>query len=107
MRLIPFALLAALCATQSALAKPPDDPSFRLANRGKEPIAEFFATPSGKPNWGRNRLDGHRLMPGESEMFNLPRQEGCVWDLRVVFADGHRKERKDANLCRMSELPVP
>ena len=87
--------------------KPADDPSFRLVNRGQQPIAELFATPAGTGNWGRNRLDQGPLAPAGTQMLRLPRGGECVYDLRVVFADRRALERKGANLCRVSDLPVP
>jgi len=87
-------------------AKPGDDPSFRLVNRGQQAIAEVFATPSGNGNWGQNRLDGGALAPAANQIFRLPRGQ-CVYDLKVVFADRRTMERKGANLCRVTDLPVP
>lgn len=93
-------------ATQSG-RKPPDDPSFRLINRGQQPIAELFATPAGTRTWGTNRLDEGALAPAASRIFRLPRGGQCVYDLRVVFADRRALERKGADLCRITDLPVP
>lgn len=92
--------------TQGAARKPADDPSFRLVNRGGAAIAEFYATPSGKPNWGRNRMDGHLLQPGAGHVFRLPRGAGCIYDLKVVFSDHRARERRGVNLCAMTDLPV-
>lgn len=96
-------------ATASATpgGKPADDPSFRLVNRGEVAIAELFATPAGTGNWGRNRLDQGQLAPKEARLFRLPRGGECSYDLRVVFAGGRALERKGANLCRITDLPVP
>jgi hypothetical protein len=87
--------------------KPADDPSFRLVNRGQQPITEFFATPAGTGSWGSNRLDQGRLAPQEARLFRLPRGGECSYDLRVVFEGGRALERKGANLCRITDLPVP
>jgi hypothetical protein len=91
----------------AASGKPADDPSFRLVNRGQQPIAELFATPSGTGTWGRNRLEQGALEPKAAQVFRLPRGAQCVYDLRVVFADRRVLERKGANLCRITDLPVP
>ena len=88
-------------------AKPADDPSFRLVNRGDVAIAELFATPAGTGSWGRNRLDQGKLAPKEARLFRLPRGGECSYDLRVVFEGGRALERKGANLCRITDLPVP
>jgi hypothetical protein len=86
--------------------KAADDPSFRLVNRGRQPIAELFAVPAGTGAWGGNRLEKGPLAPQASQVVRLPRG-GCVHDLRVVFADRRAMERKGANLCRITDLPVP
>ena len=98
---------AAAAAAAAPGRKPADDPSFRLVNRGQQPIAELFATPSGTGTWGRNRLDQGKLAPQEARLFRLPRGGQCTYDLRVVFEGGRALERKGANLCRITDLPVP
>jgi len=98
---------AAPGGTAPAGGKPADDPSFRLVNRGQQPIAELFATPAGTGTWGRNRLDQGPLAPAGTQVMRLPRGGECVYDLRVVFADRRALERKGANLCRIADLPVP
>jgi hypothetical protein len=85
--------------------KPSDDPSFRLDNRGPQPIDEVFATPAGMPDWGRNRLDQGALAAGGARVLRLPRGR-CVYDLKVVFADRRARERRNVNLCLVLDLPV-
>jgi hypothetical protein len=85
--------------------KPADDPSFRLDNRGRQPIDQVFATPAGMPDWGRNRLDQGVLAPGSAHLFRLPRGR-CVYDLKVVFSDRRARERRNVNLCLLLDLPV-
>ncbi len=97
----------ARAAGGQAGSKPADDPSFRLVNRGQQPIAELFATPAGTGSWGRNRLEQGPLAPAGAQVLRLPRGGECVYDLRVVFADRKALERKGANLCRVTDLPVP
>lgn len=89
----------------AANAKPADDPSFKLVNRGTQAVAELFATPAGKPR-GSNLLDTP-LAPKTDRAIKLDRGQGCSFDLRVVLADKSAKERKAADLCKVSELPVP
>ncbi len=85
--------------------KAADDPSFKLINRGDAPIAEAFATPAGSGNWGRNRLIG--ALPKQADrVIELPKGT-CSFDLRVVFEGGRKLERKRADLCRITDLPVP
>ena len=64
-----------------------------------------FLTQTG--SWGRNRLESGPLAPTSAQLFRLPRGGECLYDLRVVFADRRALERKGANLCRITDLPVP
>ncbi len=93
--------------TLSAPGKAADDPSFRLVNRGAQPVVEAFATPAGLGNWGENRLRGTPLAPATDRMVHVPRQGTCLFDLRVVFADHTAREKRRADLCRITNLPVP
>ncbi len=93
--------------TNAATGKPADDPSVKLFNRAARPVTEVYMTPAGLTNWGQNRLGQDRLLPDGTRLFTLPRDGSCIFDLRVVFADGKALEKKRANLCRIGELPVP
>ena len=97
----------AMGETVATGGKPADDPSFRLVNRGAQPIVEFFATPSGMTNWGENRLDSYGLPAGAEKLIHIPRTGNCLFDLRVVFADHRALEKRHDDLCRITDLPVP
>lgn len=91
----------------AASGKPADDPSIRLVNRGTQAIVAFYAAPAGRHDWGANRL-GESPLPGATEkLVRIARADGCVFDLRVVFADHTAKERHGTDLCRIGDLPVP
>lgn len=94
-------------ARPPAAAKPADDPSFRLINRGAQPIAELFATPAGTGTWGQNRLDAGPLPPQADKLVHIDKQGTCLFDLRVVFSDHTARERHGTDLCRLTDLPVP
>jgi S1-C subfamily serine protease len=87
--------------------KQPGDPSFRLVNKGQRTVAEVFATPAGRGTWGQNRLTTGPMGPDGNHVFRLPKEGGCIYDLRLVFADGKASERKGADLCKVIDLPVP
>ncbi len=87
--------------------KAADDPSVKLFNRAAVAITEFYAAPAGLNDWGQNRLDKAPLPPDQNRQVVLPRDGNCIYDLRVVFADKRAREKKRANLCRITELPVP
>lgn len=102
-----FVTFAGTAIGQPASAKPADDPSFRLVNRGSQRIVEFFATPAGLTKWGQNRLDAGGLPGGAEKLIRIPRTGNCIFDLRVVFADHTAKEKRRDNLCQITEMPVP
>ncbi len=91
---------------RSASTKPANDPTFRLINAGDKAVTEVFATPAGRSNWGKNRLDKGTLPAQGAHVFTLPRDGNCIYDLKVVFIDGKSRQRKAVNLCKLSDLPV-
>lgn len=101
-----IAVGAAESTGAGATGKAADDPSFRLVNRGAQPIAELYATPSGLGHWGENRLDAP-LLPGTERMVHIDRQPSCLFDLKVVLADHKAREKHGTDLCRINNLPVP
>ena len=90
----------------SAPAKPANDPTFRLINTSDKTITQVFATPAGRDNWGKNRLDKDTLLAQGGHLFKLPRDGNCIYDLKVVFIDGGFREKKGTNLCKITDLPV-
>lgn len=109
-----FALLAPLpVLVQSGLVQPAfaqpalaqnANPSFTLANRGPLPIIELYATTSDITDWGSDRMARFSLSPGMTMPIRLPTAGGCVYDLRVVYADGRTEERKRLNTCQLDSV---
>ncbi len=89
-----------------AARKAADDPSFRLVNHGGQAILELYATPAGSGQWGQNRLQTP-VAANSDRMVVVERQSSCRFDLKVVLADRHARERHGADLCRITDLPVP
>lgn len=83
-----------------------DDPSFRLVNRGRQAVNAVYATPAGVRNWGQDRLGDDTVAPGASRAVRLPTGQ-CSYDVRIVYANGDATERRDLNLCAVTDLPVP
>jgi hypothetical protein len=82
------------------------NPSFNLVNRSSAAITEFFATPAGRANWGRDRLDGKGLAPGAKAAVRLLADGNCLYDLRAVFADGRAEEKRDLNTCQAEDVAM-
>ena len=83
-----------------------EDPSFRLVNRGRQAVNAVYATPTGVRDWGQDRLGDATVAPGASRNVRLPTGQ-CSYDVRVVYANGDATERRDLNLCGLTDLPVP
>ena len=102
-RLLPAALLA--LAALPAWAQ--DNPSFNVVNRTSVPMREAFASPAGIANWGRNRLAAVAVPPGGNAPIRLPADGNCIYDVRVVYANGQSDERRGVNTCSVDNLIFP
>ena len=105
----PVILLTLLAAGPAPPAA--QNPSFNLANRGAIAIRELFVTPGGNANWGQNRLDGKNgnataIAPGATYLVRRRTDTNCVFDIKVVFADGRAEERKGVNTCATEEVAI-
>ncbi len=85
---------------------PARDPSFRIVNRGNREIDEVYARVAGTADWGRDRLGDATISHDSYKVITLPRGQ-CVWDVRLVFADGQSSEKRRVNLCDVTDFPVP
>jgi hypothetical protein len=105
---LPLALVMAgsLLPGVPAWAQAGHDPSFNLVNRADTPVRELFVTPSGDPNWGKERLRGHPIAPGG--VFPVQRRADghCRLDIKVVFADRRTEERRDLDTCTIDAVAV-
>lgn len=100
-------LLAALLALAALPAAAQDNPSFNVVNRTGNPIKEVFASPAGVANWGRNRLGAAAVAPGANAPIRLPADGNCIYDVRVVYANGQSEERRGTNTCGVDNLIFP
>ncbi|MCW3477255.1 hypothetical protein [Limobrevibacterium gyesilva] len=116
---VPTVLMALLLACGTAAAAPPapatppvgQNSSFNLVNRSNAAIRELFVTAAGNANWGQNRLDGKTagatsIAPGASFAVRRRIDTNCVFDLRVVFADGRSEEKRGVNTCAVEDVVI-
>lgn len=107
-RLLATLLGAAWTAAYgSALAQAQDNPSFNIANRAITAINEVYASPSDMTNWGSNRLINVSVPPGQRYAVRLPADGTCVYDVKVIYANGRTDERLGVNTCEIEDLPFP
>jgi S1-C subfamily serine protease len=104
-----FALLSMAPAdspfgARDAQAQTTGDPSFALVNRSGRTINAAFASLATDNNWGSDRLGSNVVLPnGQRFQLNLP-QGPCQWDIAVVYDDERREEKRNQNLCAVTEV---
>ena len=101
-----FAVLFVLAPLSLAQAQD-KNPSFNLANKSQQAIREVFVTPAGDTNWGQNRLTSGPIAPGASSAVRRKVDGNCVFDIRVVYADSKREERRMVNTCAAEDIAFP
>lgn len=99
--------LPLLAAAGPAAAQQQPNPSFYLVNKGTSAISQAFATPARMPNWGRDRLANNGIPPGQSYPIRLPADGTCIYDIRVMFANGRSEERRGLNTCDVDNVTFP
>ena len=102
-----FAAAAALLAAGPALAQTAPNPSFNVVNRTPNAINELYASASGQTNWGRDRLGDKTVAPGANFPVRLPADGNCIYDIRVVYANGTSDERRNLNTCNLDNVIFP
>ena len=80
--------------------------SFRLVNRGRSAVNEFYATLTGVQSWGEDHLGDDIVAPGATRVMRLP-QGKCVYDVRIVYASGEASEKRRLDLCNLTDMRVP
>ncbi len=100
-----LALIVCLMAPMATHAAHAQDknPSFTLVNKSSQPIRELFVTPAGDSNWGQNRLTAP-IAPGANFAARRKVDGNCVFDLRVVYADNSREDRRTVNTCNAEDV---
>jgi hypothetical protein len=87
----------------AAAAPQAANPSFNLVNYGRAPIREVYVSSARESNWGQDRLGANVLPPGRHLEVRLP-VDDCVNDVRVVWMDGRREDRRQVDTCRLVNL---
>jgi serine protease Do len=95
---------APFAVARMAQAQTSGDPSFALVNRSGRTINAAFASLSTETSWGADRLGANVVLPnGQRFQLSLP-QGPCQWDIAVVYDDGRREEKRNENLCAVTEV---
>jgi hypothetical protein len=101
-------LLLILCLLLPSLATAQEkNPSFNLVNKSQQPIRQLFVTPAGDANWGQNRLTKGPIIAGGQFEVRRKIDGNCIFDIRVVYADGSKEERRMLNTCTTEDVLFP
>jgi hypothetical protein len=99
-----LAIAVAVTATVGWRASAQPNPDFWVSNTSGKQINQIYVSPSTDTNWGSDWLREHVLASGQRFAIR-PRRDGtCVFDIRVVFADGASEERRRVNVCNVNEV---
>jgi hypothetical protein len=98
-------------APGEAAAPPPGArANVKLINNGASPVAEFYARHAGAADWGPNRLASGDIKlavaPAAALALAIPFDGSCIFELKVVFENHQSREKRGADLCKMTDLPV-
>lgn len=87
-------------------ATPTGNPSFNLVNQSRVTVVEAYVSLSTEQEWGPDRLGNDVVAPGRHFAIRLP--EGpCLYDVRFVYENGQADERRNVNLCDVTNLILP
>ena len=82
------------------------NPSFNLVNQSRVTLMEAYVSLSTEQGWGPDRLGNDTVAPGRNFAIRLP--EGpCLHDVRFVYENGQADERRNVNLCDVTNLILP
>jgi hypothetical protein len=98
------AAVLALALASPALAQS-GDPDFVLVNNSSVQIDILNASPVTDQNWGADRLGNDVVPPGGRYTVRLRSPGVCQWDVRVIYQNRTAEERRNINLCNITELP--
>ncbi|MFC4167657.1 hypothetical protein [Teichococcus aestuarii] len=90
----------------AAPARPaaPQEREAVVANELGLPLRELYIAPAGSVEQGPDRLGEDSLPSGAALRVPLGRQRLCLFDVRVVLADGSAEEKRGVDLCRSSRV---
>jgi len=104
MRRAALAVACALVLFAPSFAAAQPNPDFWVANRSSHRIDRIYVSAVDRDDWGHDWLGEHVLPPGQRFPIRPPRDGRCLYDLRVVYADGSAEERRRVNVCAVAEV---
>ena len=77
-----------------------------IINQGPAVVVQLYAQPQNSSDWGPERLGNSTLRAAGRFHLRLTSEQGCIWNLRFLFAGGGVETRQNQNLCELPELTV-
>lgn len=96
-------MMAALPAIAARTSAATTGRSVTVVNRTRQPIEELHITEVGDNGWGADRLTGS-LAQGRSRTISLTPENGCRYDVKIVYRDDATEENMGVDLCRTRQL---
>jgi hypothetical protein len=92
-----MAMLATVAT--KATAQSPLVPGFDVENSSASAIRQIYAKPDGSPKWG-SPLPNASVAPGKAGSIKVQSETNCLYDVRLVFADGRSEEHDKVDVCK-------
>jgi hypothetical protein len=97
--ILNLALIVASFICPAGLAQAPVSPGFDVQNASHSPITAAFAKPVASQKWG-SPLPGSAIAAGKTARVTVASETNCLYDVRLVFADGHEESRHSVDVCK-------
>jgi hypothetical protein len=82
---------------------------FRFHNNTGSTIKELYVSPSQSGDWEEDVLGRDLLYSGQTTRirFGNSNPNICSFDIKVVFTDESTVEKREFNLCRLTDVSIP
>ena len=99
--------LASVVASSAAAAQDGKNRIVLINNKTGYVVNEIYASNTSATDWQEDILHENTLQPGATLRANIDDGTGhCVFDFRIVFADGTEAEKRDFDVCTMEALNI-
>ncbi len=91
----------------AAVVSPPAaqaNPALTLVNNSATEITKVFVSTAQQRTWGRDLLGDNVLGAGQQFKAEPPRNQGCVFDVRVEYPGNRFEEQRGQDLCRLEQV---
>jgi hypothetical protein len=80
---------------------------FTIVNKTGVIINEFYISPNDVDEWGEDILGQDILEPDqECEIQFHPKEDACIWDLRITDSEGNAIEWENIDLCKAVKITL-